>query len=176
MSMPSMAALRVELAAEDLRLRKEMSDLANRLEANRSRRKQIAEALAVRVELDRDALVLAAGILVCRGTINECRRGVILDAKDAILSGGGKLRHNYFGTKNYDRWSDQREDHEYGRGPAHGYTVFSVGLGEAARKRDLTSIEVEACIYALDCIGQGLLDGKQLETISREFSFRQEGH
>ncbi len=62
------------------------------------------------------------------------------------------LWKQYFGTKNYDRWTGQRSDHEYGYGPRHGSLVFSVGLSSAVRERDpqqLTPDETEAAIYYL---------------------------
>lgn len=58
----------------------------------------------------------------------------------------------YFGTKNYDRWSGQRHDCQYGYGPRHGSTVFRIETTSAARTRkqsDLTADEVEAVIYYL---------------------------
>lgn len=57
------------------------------------------------------------------------------------------LRHEYFGTKSYDRWHGQREDHEYGCGPRHGSMIFEIGLKREARDRELTAEEREACIY-----------------------------
>ena len=61
----------------------------------------------------------------------------------------GDLRTTYFGTKNYDRWHGQREDHEYGMGPRHGSICFEIGLRKEARTRDLTDAEREAAIYYL---------------------------
>jgi hypothetical protein len=64
----------------------------------------------------------------------------------------GDLWRVYFGTKNYDRWSGQREDHEYGCGPRHGSTCFQIGLTSETRARDpktLTPEETEAAIYYL---------------------------
>lgn len=58
----------------------------------------------------------------------------------------------YFGTKNYDRWSGQRCDCDYGSGPSHGSIVFRIETTSAARTRkqsDLTADEVEAVIYYL---------------------------
>ncbi len=62
------------------------------------------------------------------------------------------LWHVYFGTKNYDRWTGQRSDHDYGFGPRHGSNCFSVGLTSDVRQREekkLTAEETEAAIYYL---------------------------
>lgn len=61
----------------------------------------------------------------------------------------GDLRNQAFGTKNYDRWSGQRCDCEYGSGPSHGYICFQIGLKQDARKRYLTDGEREAAVYYL---------------------------
>jgi len=64
----------------------------------------------------------------------------------------GDLWHVAFATKNYDRWSGQRCDMEYGYGPRHGSICFSIGLLPEVRKRDpkiLTPAETEAAIYYL---------------------------
>lgn len=59
----------------------------------------------------------------------------------------------YFGTKSYDGWHGQREDHAYGYGPRHGSTIFRIGVNDGVRENrkqsDLTDEEVEAVIYYL---------------------------
>lgn len=77
------------------------------------------------------------------------RQSVIDDAVKDLLEGAPKLRQNFFGTKDYAHWSGQRSDHSYGFGPSHGSTVFSVGLTQEARKRDLTPNEIDAAIYVI---------------------------
>ena len=64
-------------------------------------------------------------------------------------SGHGSLRYEFFGTKNYDGWVGQGNNCQYGYGPRHGYTCFSIGLTPDARKRDLTPEEAGAAIYYL---------------------------
>ena len=59
------------------------------------------------------------------------------------------LRREFFGTKNYDRWSGQRCDCEYGMGPRHGSICFQIGMKKDARTRDLTAEEREAAVYYL---------------------------
>lgn len=48
----------------------------------------------------------------------------IKDAINDIANGCVKIRREYFGCKNYDRWTCQRNDFEYGYGPRHGSVVF----------------------------------------------------
>ncbi len=56
------------------------------------------------------------------------RRKVISDAIAAIQKDGKTaMCKRYKGVKNYAGFGDQREDHDYGMGPAHGYIVFRVG-------------------------------------------------
>lgn len=56
------------------------------------------------------------------------RAGLIAAAIGAIQkSPDTALRSEYFGIKNYEAFGDQREDHRYGFGPAHGHIVFSIG-------------------------------------------------
>lgn len=43
------------------------------------------------------------------------------------------MRERYVGIKNYAGFGDQREDHTYGMGPAHGSIVFSIGLTDHVR-------------------------------------------
>lgn len=75
--------------------------------------------------------------------------------KDAIKwfatgkAGYRGLKHEFFGTKNYDRWCGQRSDCEYGMGPRHGSTCFEIGLKKEARQRDLSDTENDAAIYYL---------------------------
>lgn len=71
----------------------------------------------------------------------------------AIVSGGEKLRHEYFGTKNYDRWHGQAANHSYGMGPRHGSISFAIGLTGEVRKRAagemLTEEDMDAAVYYL---------------------------
>ena len=69
------------------------------------------------------------------------------------------LKQYAFGTKNYGRWTHQREDHQYGYGPRHGSTVFAIGLQEPSR--ELSAEERDACIYYLESLKQGFLSKKQ---------------
>ena len=58
---------------------------------------------------------------------------MLRDAINAIADGGRRLLHEYFGCKNYDRWTCQRSDHTYGCGPRHGSTVALIGLTRPIR-------------------------------------------
>lgn len=55
------------------------------------------------------------------------------DAIDAISQGGRRLVYEYFGCKNYDRWTCQRSDHPYCMKPRHGTTVTEIGLTKETR-------------------------------------------
>lgn len=71
----------------------------------------------------------------------------------AIVSGGEKMRHEYFGTKNYDRWRGQSANHSYGMCPRHGSICFAIGLTGEVRKRAagemLTEEDANAAVYYL---------------------------
>lgn len=106
--------------------------------------------------LDQEKISLARTVLYVRGSYEragEDRASVIQDAVAFFATGPRPykdLRQDYFGTKNYDRWSGQRSDHPYWAGPSHGTICFKVGLTDAGRKRDgFTPEEVEACLYLL---------------------------
>lgn len=86
------------------------------------------------------------------------RASVVADAIKQLATGEpirrfyGDLWHVKFATKNYDAWSGQRSDCEYGYGPRHGSICFAVGLKREVRARDpqsLTAAETEAAIYYL---------------------------
>ncbi|OAT32031.1 hypothetical protein M975_1923 [Buttiauxella brennerae ATCC 51605] len=89
---------------------------------------------------------------------NSKRKECVTDAISDLASGCERLKTRYFGTKNYDRWSDQREDHEYGYGPRHGCMVFKVGLTTAARlmvsNGTMNDHDIECAIYCLMNIDQ----------------------
>ena len=50
------------------------------------------------------------------------------DAIHDLRHGARSLQSRYLGVKAYAGWSSQREDHEYGMGPAHGSIWFRIGL------------------------------------------------
>lgn len=71
-------------------------------------------------------------------------------AVNDLASAKDEMKRHYFGLKDYDRWSHQREDHEYGSGPRHGSIVFRIGLTDDARKQDgLTLQQRDDAIYYL---------------------------
>lgn len=108
--------------------------------------------------LDLEKIALAETVLYVHGDFAKAGEGRMSARADAITwlatgkplrNGYGDLRREFFGTKDYDRWHGQREDHEYGFGPRHGSTIFCIGLFKDARNRDLTGAECEAAIYYL---------------------------
>ncbi|CAH2606465.1 conserved protein of unknown function (plasmid) [Rhodovastum atsumiense] len=107
--------------------------------------------------IDLAKVALAETVLYVHGEFDragEDRDGARQDAINWFAAcqpatGYGSLRHEYFGTKSYDRWRGQRSNHEYGYGPRHGSIIFEIGLLASARKRDLTADEREAAVYYL---------------------------
>ena len=82
------------------------------------------------------------------------RRKVVAAACNELAQGGGKLSTAYLGTKNYEGYVDQSEDHKYGYCPKHGSIVFSVGLKPEFQLRrhpgDLSAEVINAALYVLN--------------------------
>jgi hypothetical protein len=106
----------------------------------------IDEALVARARL----VIDIGGSYAKGGTDRASERE---EAIAAIVAGGEKMRHDYFGTKNYDRWSGQGAHHSYGMGPRHGSMCFTIGLTSDVRKRPvgsmLTEEDMDAAVYYL---------------------------
>lgn len=139
-------------------------------EAMRKLQAELVDALKARNEanagLDSAAITLAQTVLSVTGDASkvvngayEGREGVRDKAvEDAIfwfthLDDDQKprtdLRTRTIGVKNYDGFGDQREDHEYGRGPRHGSIVFRIALQRNVKDEPLTAEQRNACIYYL---------------------------
>jgi cell fate (sporulation/competence/biofilm development) regulator YmcA (YheA/YmcA/DUF963 family) len=73
-----------------------------------------------------------------------------------ILDGFKRLDREYFGCKDYDRWSCQGVTCKYGYAPRHGSIVFRIGLtSKYERKADqITEKQINACLYYLRHLGQ----------------------
>lgn len=109
-----------------------------------------------------DVVALAESVIEVKGREHVGvgdGRAVVADAIRDLATGAQKLRTVAFATKNFDRWSGQREDHQYGHGPRHGSIVFSVGLLASVRVtsgkslgRPLTEAETDAAIAYLHAI------------------------
>lgn len=98
---------------------------------------RLREAVARQGGLTAEQIEAAEALVLVRGRWEgEGQPSVLADAKRDIASGPTRLRVEYFGAKDYDRWRGQREDHRYGYGPRHGSTVFSIELTEEGRKRE----------------------------------------
>ena len=127
----------------------EQNDMAKRL--YKMRRNLAVDA----VGLDRQKINMARDILEVRGSFiggGDARASVVNDAIRVLIDGTSDLQRNYFGTKSYDRWHGQRCDCEYGFGPRHGSIIFYVGLRPEWRNANLSSTQIEACVYFLTCI------------------------
>jgi len=147
--------LRAELAAHEAAAKQRTADFQREIRASALILENATEGL------DSDKIDAAMRVLDIRGTYAKGgadAHSVIADAIKQLATGApirvtySDLWRTYFGTKNYDAWSGQRCDSEYGYGPRHGSIVFSVGLALPVRKRDpqaLTPEETEAAIYYL---------------------------
>lgn len=94
-------------------------------------------------------IVDVRGIYAKAGEDREIQRCAAIAA---ILAGGERLRHEYFGTKDYAHWHGQAANHAYGMSPRHGSIIFSIGLTAEVRKRPapmLTEQEIEATVHYL---------------------------
>lgn len=139
-----------------------------------NRIKQYNEVIQIHTSsLDLDKILIAEKYLHVRGSYKQAgegRESVINDAISWFTTGKvlwkdsgavnpyKNLWTRYFGTKSYDRWHGQREDHEYGYGPRHGYMIFEVGLHREFRQgkdpqvpisHELNEEELNAILYYL---------------------------
>lgn len=156
-----------DAAKRKFELQAELSDLISQAKTKESSLRKDIESCNFILNnstagIDQEKVDLAKTILRVRGSYDkggDDRASVINDVIKQ-LSTGVPIREIYgdlwrveFGTKNYDRWSGQRSDHEYGYGPKHGGIVFSVGLTDNVRKSkshgELTQEEIESAIYYL---------------------------
>ena len=113
--------------------------------------------LQIESGLDFEQVTVAESVMYVHGDYGKagedrerCRtRAIHWFATNESRGPYGNLQNEYFGTKDYDRWHGQGSDHNYGYGPNYGSIIFSIGLQEDARRRDLTDAEREACVYYL---------------------------
>ena len=135
-------------------------------------RKCLTQINFLALDLNVEMITLAKTVVYVQGTYADAgadRESVITDAITWFVEGGiryndGNINYykslwsNYLGTKDYDRWHGQREDHSYGYSPAHGHIIFAVGLqpekrllkGASADPRiTFTTAEREAVVYYL---------------------------
>lgn len=119
--------------------------------------------------IDVEAILKAESVLSI-GVIKDFPSGDDLSCvEDAIKYMAGTLeitswndmKNTTYSTKNYSGWYHQREDHQYGYGPRHGSTVFSIGLKPEYRTAELTQEQRNACIYMLESLKAGKLNQKK---------------
>lgn len=149
----------IELTKKKIALESEMAATRAKFEDDTSRLGK--ELIGVAEKLSQQSLGLSCEIVEHGMSIisfgdpqkNPDRRSCVEDAINDIASGFPRLSERYFGTKNYAHWSDQREDHRYGYGPAHGSICFKIGLTGAAlnkiRGGGLDDYDAECAIYCL---------------------------
>lgn len=160
----------MELTTAARELHQLRADLAAHISAAEAEEKRLRAEIGKRetvlkmsaAEIDETKVALARTVIYATDYEQggNDRAGCVHDAIRQLATGEpvrtrtyyGDLWRVYFGTKNYDRWRGQREDHEYGYGPKHGSTCFRIGVTDEARQRgqaDLTPEEIEAAIYFL---------------------------
>ena len=136
----------------------EHEDYAAKVSANLKDRIAEYRTIASRVEAGLDVAKIALAETVVMASDyskgGEERASARADAIQQFSTGKPvgpykDLRREFFGTKNYDRWSGQRCDCEYGMGPRHGSICFQIGMKKDVRQRDLTHEEREAAVYYL---------------------------
>jgi hypothetical protein len=134
-------------------LRAEFDEKQNVLNAEIIRNQNIVNL--AENSLDYQKVQIAEGIInVGKYTGAGSQKSCVTDAIKQFAT--GKPISNYvdlwrvfFGTKNYECYSSQRSDHEYGYGPRHGSTNFFVGIVTDKKQSELTQEEIEAVVYYL---------------------------
>jgi hypothetical protein len=88
--------------------------------------------------------------LVVSGSPNGAIREQAIEAAISIIQRAPEtcLTKGYIGVKNYAAFGDQREDHDYGMGPRHGYIVFSIMRTTRTNPAPLGDDHV----YLLECV------------------------
>jgi len=116
-------------------------------------RKELLRLKALNMQgVNMDRVVLAEKNFVFSEGFKRFNPSVIHKAIDDIASGEDKLRKEYFGIKDYDRFRNQEISCSYGCVPAHGFVVFSVGFSRTARENGLDDKERNACLYYLNLL------------------------
>jgi len=104
--------------------------------------------------IDENKLTIAKNILRIDGLKwlgSGDTKSKVKEAIEDVVNNFTKLRREYFGAKNYDRWTCQGSDCSYGYSPSHGSIVFKIGMIDGARKRnDFTDEEIDCCLYYLN--------------------------
>ena len=104
--------------------------------------------------IDEDKLNIAKTILNIEGIKwlgSGDTKTKVKEAIEDVINDFVKLRREYFGAKNYDRWTCQGCNCNYGYSPSHGSIVFKIGMKDITRKRnDITDEEIDCCLYYLN--------------------------
>lgn len=135
--------LRTALATENKRHKEE----TERISAELAKWQEAGALLLANIGPERVAH--GREVIRVRGTWtgSVAQKRLVSHACEEVAAGGGKLKGVFFGLKDYDRFHEQREDHNYGMGPRHGHIVFAIGL--LKRDVELTPVEVEDALYYL---------------------------
>lgn len=143
-----------ELGAEYGKLHKAYTEETDKIKEEVKKLEQL-ESVAMN-GLNIDYVQLAESVMYVSGdpygqtdNVKVGRHSTIaFSAIDDIASGCKHLKTKYYGNKTYSGYY-QRCDCEYGMGPSHGGICDRIELTYAARKRELTDDEKDACIYYL---------------------------
>lgn len=87
-------------------------------------------------------------VVKIRGNLQRLDTGIVNDAIADIVRGAPRLRTEFFGKKDYDRFYGQRADCRYGMGPSHGHTIVAIEL-QPDYRRDLLPDEIAEAVEFL---------------------------
>jgi hypothetical protein len=107
----------------------------------------------VKAPLDVERCMRASEAITVVGIPRGAVRERALEEAIATIQkdGGGAFANRYIGVKQYASFGDQREDHDYGRGPGHGVIVFSIGRTSSFRARGTTGLGPDH-VYFLEAV------------------------
>lgn len=142
-------------ATEDMirQVMAEYSKTMNNLEQRRATLKALLEAAKNNIDVAR--LIRGEEVLGIKGKSNpnsRAQKELVQDALKDVALGCPQMMKEYFGLKNYDRWTEQGSNHTYGCVPRHGSIVYSIELKQRWRGSNaekLTPQHLEDALYLL---------------------------
>jgi hypothetical protein len=100
-----------------------------------------------------DKVTLAEKYIYTAGILKYYGMGATVDCLNDCISDVAKglslLKIQCFGCKNYEGWTCQRCDCEYGYSPNHGSIVFEIGLRNQFRNEQFSDDTLNAILYYL---------------------------
>lgn len=98
---------------------------------------------------DVDRIANAEAVIYIRG-FKRLREDMIQRAINDALADFKHLRVRTLSIKDYERFSGQEVDCEYGYGPSHGYIVSEIGLKKPDKETVYSEDQLEDVIYFLN--------------------------